>query len=148
MTRLLHAVALGALLLAGCEGGGRAWMEGARADSAAAEAGDRDEAIAALERLVAREVPDDVAAEDARVVLQDAYARLAALYLEAGDAGAARREADRGLALGEVDDVFTANLLVARGRADEALGRDQEAARDYHRAIRVHEALLDRALSR
>lgn len=148
MTRALHAVALVCLLGSGCDDGARSWIADVRADSEAAEAGDRGEAIEALERLLAREVPDGVAQEDARVVRQDAHERLAQLLLEAGDLERARRVVERGLLLGERDDVFTANLLTLRGRIFEAQGRDHEAAREYHRALRIHEALLDRALGR
>ena len=148
MIRSVHAFALACLLLSGCGDEARSWIAEVRADSEAAETAEGTEAIVALERLLAREVPDDVAEEDARVVRQDAHERLAQLLLERGDPERARREVEEGLALGERDDVFTANLLTLRGRIFEAQGRDHEAARDYHRALRIHEALLDRALGR
>lgn len=143
------AAALACALLAAC-GDGRAWMEANRADSAAAdraiERGERAEAARHLAAIAEREPPRGVAEEDARVVRQDAYERWARLEMEGGDLAAARARVERGLALGEREDVFTANLLTTRGRIAEAEGRDREAARDYHRALRIEEALLDRAL--
>lgn len=143
------ALVLAALALAGCEDG-RAWMEANRADRAAAERalerGDREEAARHLAAIAEREPPRGVAEEDARVVRQDAYERWARLEMERGDLPKARALVDRALALGEREDVFTANLLTTRGRIAEAEGRDREAARDYHRALRIEEALLERAL--
>ena len=137
-----------ALAFAGCQGGdARAWIEAARAASdAAADAPDDEAERAALQRLLALEVPSSVAADDARVIRQDGHERLARLLLRQGDPASALREVDRGLALGRADDIFTANLWVTRGRILEHRGQDREAARDYHRAMLIHEALLDAAL--
>lgn len=148
-----HAAALVlAFLLWGCEDGARMWIAEVSAESAAAQAaearGDRAAALEALGRLLDREVPGEVAEEDARVVRQDAHERRARLFFEAGDLDRAGVEVDRGLSLGQHEDVFTANLLTWRGRIREASGQDREAARDYHRALRIHEALLDRVLGR
>jgi predicted negative regulator of RcsB-dependent stress response len=136
---------------AGSDSGARAWIERAATESAAAESarerGEVDQAIARLTTIVDSEVPTGVAEEDARVVRQDAYDRLARLVLERGDPARALTLSNRGLALGERDDVFTASLLTTRGRIHEAAGRDREAARDYHRALEINEALLDRALA-
>jgi tetratricopeptide (TPR) repeat protein len=150
MRQVCLIVGLGALVLfAGCQDAGT-WIDASAMDSAAADAalarGDRQEAVGALRRIVERAVPDDVAPEDGRVVQQDAYERWARIELERGDAASALALVDRGLALGERDDVFTANLLTLRGRAHEASGRDREAASDYHRALRIEEQLLDRVL--
>jgi len=79
-------------------------------------------------------------------VLQDAYARLARFALAQGKAEQALRDADAGLALGEEPDVFAAALRTIRGRADEALGRDSEAARDYEKAQSIAGTLLEQAL--
>lgn len=154
MTRFApHAIAMSLLLTlaSGCEDDARAWVEHAAAESAAAESarerGEVDEAITRLTSIVDSEVPNGVAEEDARVVRQDAYDRLARLVLERGDPARALNLVDRGLGLGERDDVFTASLLTTRGRIREAAGRDHEAARDYHRALEINEALLDRALA-
>ena len=152
MDRLRTLTLLVALpvFVGGCADDAREWVEACRAQSEAAdaaeEAGRPAAAVEHLERLIARPVPAGVAAEDARVLHQDALARLAGLSLDAGDPERARRFVARGLALGEEEDLFTANLLVARGRAHEAEGRDAEAARDYHRALSIHDALLERAL--
>ena len=84
--------------------------------------------------------------EDARVVRQDLAYRLASIALEDERAEDARSYADRGLALGAATDVFTANLYVVRGQARETLGDAVGAAGDYHEALIVNEALLDRVL--
>lgn len=147
--RCFLACALACALTA-CDGGGRAWVEANAADSAAAEralaSGDDQEAIEHLSRIAERRAPEAVAEEDARVVRQDAYDRWAQIELGNGNEARAMRLVGRGLGLGEGDDVFTANLLTTRGRIHEAAGRDREAARDYHRALRIEEVLLDRAL--
>lgn len=149
--KLVHVAAFLCLaLLHGCAGDAASWIRDVRAASAEADAaearGDAAAAARALERITEGEVPEAVAAEDARVVRQDAFARLAQLRLDRGDPVAALADVDRGLVLGEREDLFTANLWAMRGRALEAAGRDREAARDYHRALIIHEALLDRAL--
>lgn len=145
----IGAAALACVLASACDDG-RAWMEANRADSAAAERaierGELAQAARHLEAIAEREVPRGVAEEDARVVRQDAYERWARVEITRGDLDAAQARVDRGLALGEHEDVFTANLLTTRGRIAEARGRDREAARDYHRALRIEETLLDRAL--
>jgi tetratricopeptide (TPR) repeat protein len=155
MKPVLRSVGLAGLLacgalLTGCGQGERVWIEESAADSRLAERalaeGRTDHAVAHLERIALRQVPGGVAEEDARVVRQDAYDRWARIELERGDARKALRLVDRALALGEREDVFTANLLTTRGRIREAEGEDREAARDYHRALRIEEVLLERAL--
>ena len=91
-------------------------------------------------------VPPGMAEEDARVVRQDLAFRLGELELAAGDAASAIGWADRGLELGQAEDVFTVNLLIVRGRAREAVGGDREAVSDYFRALEINEALLRRTL--
>ena len=117
--------------------------------------GEADEALAAGDAARAREVlrgafdtavPASMAPEDARIVRQDLAFRLGELDLDAGEAAAAVEWADRGLALGQAEDVFTANLLIVRGRAREAQGGDREAIEDYFRALEINEALLRRTL--
>ncbi len=147
---------LGLLLLApfaSCAPSGpspREYVAEARRASGEAEAaaarGDRDAQIAALTALAGEEPPPGVALDDARVIRQDAYERLARARHAAGDAEGARRAVEAGLALGERDDLFTANLLTTRGRLREAAGEDRDAAADYHRALTIHEALLEAAL--
>lgn len=123
------------------------WLAQVRAAHASADA-TRDVAVAerALREAFEREVPTGVAHEDARVVRQDLAYRLASIALEDDRAEDARGYADRGLALGAATDVFTANLYVVRGQAREALGDAVGAAGDYHEALIVNEALLDRVL--
>lgn len=152
--RIVRALALVcAVVCAGCGSmgaEGEAWMEANAADSAAADsalaAGDRAEAIERLRAIAERERPAAVAEQDARVVRQDAYDRWARIEIARGDAERARQLVERALALGEEEDVFTANLLTTRGKLHEMRGADREAARDYHRALIIEEGLLDRAL--
>lgn len=149
MRRASVILALALVASIGCDDA-HGWVELSAADSVAADAalarGAHDEAAAALARIVERPVPSSVAAEDARIVRQDASERWARLSLERGDPQAALERLDQGLALGERGDVFTANLLTLRARVLEAQGRDGEAAADYHRALLIEETLLERAL--
>jgi hypothetical protein len=136
--------------LAGCGGSASRWVDHAAEAHAQADAlvrsGEREAAIRVLEELVSRPVPAQVAAQDSRAVLQDTYARLADLALGGSRPAEALRYADAGLALGEGRDVLTSALRTLRGRAQEGLGRDAEAARDYESAQIVAEALLADAL--
>lgn len=149
LPRLLPIVLLSLAALAGCaeDAAPADWMGEARAAHARAdealEREDRGAAREALEAFFEAEVPGRVAKEDARVVRQDVAFRLSRLALEAGEADAALRWADEGLNEGRGGDVFTANLLVARGRALEAKGEAVEAAAAYHDALRINDALLD-----
>lgn len=136
--------------LVGCEDGAATWVEGAMEANAAADRAitteDWDEARRILRGAVDRPVPESVAEEDARVVRQDLLYRLSTVELAAGDPVAAADRADEGLNLGRADDVFTANLLVARAKAREALDRPREAAGDYFDALEINDELLDEAL--
>lgn len=139
-------------LLTACSSSDQAarWVEAvergtAEADEALAS-GDVAAAQAALEGVVRLEAPRSVAPDDARVVAQDAAWRLTLLTLDTPSE--ALRWADMGLSRGGAGDLFHANLLSARGAALEALGRDVEAARDYHAALLINDALVDQALAR
>lgn len=145
--------ALGASVVSGCaarEEGGATWVEGATRANAAADRAiadeDWDTARQGLRAAVDRPVPAAIAAEDARVVRQDLLYRLAEVELSAGDAVAAADRADEGLNLGQGEDVFTVNLLVARARAREILDRPREAAGDYFEALEINQKLLGEAL--
>ena len=164
--QVLRRCALAALLaLAGCSEGrdaaepvagagrtandAREWLDRiasahAHADEALA-AGQPDRARTFLNAGLAREVPAEIAGEHARALRQDLWYRLSAIGL-ALEPSQALREADQGLALGRHDDLFSANLLVARGRALQALGRDTEAASSYHEALQIDERLLNAVL--
>jgi hypothetical protein len=83
-----------------------------------------------------------------RLALQDTYFRLARLALDAHDPREALADADAGLAYGAAPHLFVANLLVARGAAREALADPRGAAEDYHRALLMNEALLERTLQK
>jgi hypothetical protein len=86
-----------------------------------------------------------------RALLQDVYFQLARLALDDGQAAVAVQEASAGLSLGgglgEDEDLFTANLLIARGAAHEALGASAAAVDDYSRAQIINQVLLRKALS-
>jgi hypothetical protein len=108
--------------------------------------------IAGARRVLAAIVASDpgpaAAGEARRMLLQDTYFRLARLELDAREPAAAVGHARQGLALGGAeDDLFVANLLVARGAGHEALGETAAALADYDRAMRINETLLRRTLS-
>jgi len=140
-----------AVALAACGDAPARFIDAARDAHAQADAlvraGDPARAARVLEDFTARAVPAGIAAQDRRVVLQDTHDRLAELALKTGNPGRARDAATAGLALGEGRDAFTASLLTLRGHAEEALGRDVEAARDYEAAQKIAEALLEQALA-
>jgi hypothetical protein len=83
---------------------------------------------------------------DAHMVRRDLLYRLAHIELASGNAKAAADWATRGLALGRPNDAFTTNLLIVRGRAFEQMNDPAGASRDYHDALVITEALLDRTL--
>jgi len=108
--------------------------------------GDADGARAVLRSAIESKAPKTTNAEDARVVRQDLYYRLAALELSQNRPEDAIRWATAGLDLGNGTDVFTANLHIARGKALERRGDASGASRDYHDALLITEALLDKTL--
>jgi tetratricopeptide (TPR) repeat protein len=136
--------------VAGCGGAAAQFIDEAREANAQADAllhsGDSGRAAQVLQKLLSRSAPTDLAAPDRRAVLQDVYARLAGLALAEGNSSQALHLADAGLALGEEGDVFAVSLRTLRGRANQGLGRDLEAARDYEAAQVIAEALLEAAL--
>jgi len=151
----LGGLALLGALAAGCararHDGDARWIAEAEQRHARADqqlqAGDVPAARAALVGIVDGHVPTDIPPGDRRGVLQDTYFRLAELDLKAGDAHAALTDAERGLALGRADDdLFVANLLVARGAAHEALHDGGAAAADYHAALVINDKLLAETL--
>jgi tetratricopeptide (TPR) repeat protein len=112
------------------------------------DSGDRAAARRALETIVAT-APDSrlgETEETRRVLLQDTRFRLARLALDAKDPAEAARQAEAGLALGDEPSLFVANLLVARGAAQEALGKAAAAVDDYQRALEINESLLHETL--
>jgi len=116
----------------------------ARADAALAH-GNRAGARALLQAALEQRVPSEIAAEHLHALQQDLWFRLSRITLD-DDPEQALLQAERGLALGRHEDLFSANLLVARGRALQALGRDTEAASSYHEALALDERLLQAAL--
>jgi tetratricopeptide (TPR) repeat protein len=111
------------------------------ADQAVAEGrlGDAHTALGTAARLRA---PTGMDPAEVAALQRDACLRLANLDLQRGQAEQALRSAQRGLDLAPSRDLFTAGLLVARGKAEEALDRDSEAIADYHAAQIIDEALL------
>jgi len=105
------------------------------------ESGSPAEAERTLASILA-EVTASPADGDRRTVLQDTYFRLARLSLARGDAQQALRRADEGLALGRRDDLFVANLHVARGAALESLDQADAASEAFASALRINEKLL------
>jgi hypothetical protein len=136
--------------VAACGGLAAQFIDDAREANARADAllrsGDSGRAAQVLQEVVSRPVPAELAAQDRRAVLQDVYARLAELALGDGKSSQALRLADAGLALGEERDVFAVSLRTLHGRANQGLGRDTAAARDYEAAQVIAEALLEAAL--
>ena len=143
------ATVVALLVLGGCSeerAAGRDWLADATRRHALAdelldrgdEPGARAHLAAVIDELARRGDPDD----DRRRVLQDTYYRLAGLDLRASDPSAALLQAERGLTLGGGQDLFVANLLVARGAAHEARGEAPAAAADFHAALLINEVLL------
>jgi hypothetical protein len=83
---------------------------------------------------------------DAQMARRDVLYRLAQIELASGNAKGAAEWATRGLGLGRPSDAFTTNLLIVRGRAFEQMNDAAGASRDYHDALVITEALLDRSL--
>ena len=108
--------------------------------------GDGQSARMALVASLDQPVPGTVNPEDSRMVKQDMYFRLSLVEMEDHRPEEALEWAKRGLALGQQQDLFTANLYVAMGRAQEALGREAQAAEVYHLALKINETLLERTL--
>lgn len=139
------------LFLGGCAlPSAEEWVaEAAAAHRAADEAlarGDGAAARAALAAFVDAPRSPSVSPHDRRVLVQDACFRISVIELDGAAPDAALRWAERGLLAGVANDVFTANLFLAKARALEGLGREREAAVEYLRALDVNERLLERAL--
>ena len=152
MKRAASAALVALLALAGCSqrrvANDSDWLADAtRRHARADELLDRGDEPGARAQLAA--VVDELAQrgqldgdDDHRRVLQDTYYRLAGLDLRAHDASGALLHAERGLTLGGGQDLFVANLLVARGAAHEARGEAAAAAADFHAALLINELLL------
>lgn len=124
-----------------------AWVtEIARVHAAMDRSADPRQAHALLQPALKEPVPPGIAGADRRRVLQDLYFRSALLSLELAEFTRAAQECELGLALGDAQDEFTANLWIARGRAEAKLGRAGEAAKAYARAMSIHEQLMNLAL--
>jgi hypothetical protein len=152
MNRVSALLVLSGALLAGCarHEATKDWLASAEAAHRTADrelpAGDVNGARDVLRRAAEAEPPSDANDLDTGAVRKDLYYRLALLEVEHGTPEGAVRAATDGLALGTGKDVFTANLEIVRGHAYEKLGNAALASRDYHDALLVTEALLDRSL--
>lgn len=104
--------------------------------------GDLDGARAALLEVLHPSSSLAIDDDDLRVVQQDIYFRLAGLELSDAAPEKALHWANEGLTLGAREDIFTANLLVVRGQANQALGNDHGAAQDFFEAQRINQVLL------
>jgi predicted negative regulator of RcsB-dependent stress response len=124
----------------------KAWLEEVEHAHVTADTGSAAQASAALNEALALPVSHEVSAMHRRVVHQDLLFRLSRAAIDAGHLEDALAAADRGLALGEQSDVFTANLQLARGEALEALGRATEAASAYFEALEINRKLLHHVL--
>jgi hypothetical protein len=113
---------------------------------AASDPASAERAIAGLQLALEVPVPASVSTDHRRIVHQDLLFRIAELELDAGRARQAQLAAERGLDLGRAMDLFTANLLIARGRSLEAAGRDTAAAAVYYEALEINRELLRRTL--
>jgi predicted negative regulator of RcsB-dependent stress response len=152
MKRFSVALVVLALAVAACSARSASedWVTGAESAHQIADdrlaRGDIDGARNALKSATDSKVPKATNPEDARIVRQDLYYRLATLELSQNRTDEAVRWATTGLALGRGTDVFTANLYIARGKALERRGDLSGASRDYHDALVITDALLDKAL--
>src|SRR5262249_21233574 len=113
-----------------------------RAADQAIAAGDLAGGRNALERVTQTAPPESIAAPDREAVLQDTYYRLARIELRSHDPKKAGEWALRGLALGDRETLFAANLHIVRGEALEQQSDARGAAREYERAQRIDETLL------
>jgi hypothetical protein len=154
MSRLAWVVVFSVLAVLGCSStrASEDWVTQAESAHHVADErlgqGDFEGARSALRSATESKVPKGTNPEDARVVRQDLYYRLAALELSQNKPEEARRWATVGLELGRGTDVFTANLYIARGKALERRGDASGASRDYHDALLITEALLDKSLGK
>ena len=127
-----------------------AWVERVRVAHLRADdharAGEVERALVELRAAVETAAPDAVHPEHLRAARQDLWFRIAQLELARARASVAIASTDAGLALGRARDVFTANLLIARGEALEAEGRRTEAAASYFEALQINAQLLRAAL--
>jgi predicted negative regulator of RcsB-dependent stress response len=84
--------------------------------------------------------------EFGRQALKDVAFRLGQVMLDENKPSEALDVCTRGLALGEKDDLFTANLLILRGNVQQELGKSSAAAEDFHQALVINEKLLHKVL--
>jgi len=127
------------------------------------EAGRLQDAIAALERLVATPVPGgSVPAAEAQEVLADTFARLADLRGRLGSFDDAEREIERGLARAPKDSYFEGHLFELRGVNEERRAKHLASSGDsagaetarkkafdaFERAVEVQDRVIQRELTR
>jgi hypothetical protein len=86
--------------------------------------------------------PAGVAADDLRRIRQDLYFRSSQISFMTHDYVRTLQLADAGLALGDAEDLFAANLWMARVTALVALKRANDAAASYGHAHELNQRLL------
>jgi predicted negative regulator of RcsB-dependent stress response len=152
MRRFLTILLLSATVASACSrmDGSSRWIRQAHQANLDADRairrGDTDSARKALVASLEQPVPDTVNPHDSRMVKQDMCFRLSLVEMEEKRPEKALEWARRGLDLGQQQDLFTANLYVAMGSAQEALGREVQAAESYHLALKINETLLNQTL--
>ncbi len=105
--------------------------------------GELDKARTSLKKLLNTKAPDGVDHGVLSSVLQDVYFRLAGVEIRQSQWDVALRWVKRGLSLGCHDDVFCANLYIAKGHALEKSGDDAGAIKSFNKALQINERLLD-----
>jgi hypothetical protein len=128
----------------------RRWLVVARDNHGKVDAlldqGQAVDAARLVAEIVERAPPPDPPAAKAtrRILIQDAYFRIALMALEAGHTLVAGLQAEQGVAQGEAEDLFTANLLIVRAVAHDRLGEEQLASAARQRAARINQTLAER----
>ena len=126
------------------------WIREAQAANSSADQsiarGNFVAARTSLQEVLAKPTPASLPDQDVIIVKQDILFRLAALELHAGKPKAALNWSEQGLSLSQKHDLFTANLLVAKGNALQALGNGVDAVAEFHKALKINEKLLNQAL--
>ena len=116
----------------------------------AEEGGELENAIGAIDRLVAARRPHpERTTPEVEEVLADAYARLAELKLKKGELDPARAAVGRGLGHAEGATYFRGHLIEVQGLVEEAraeqlkdAGRPEEAKRAREHAVELLEEVV------
>jgi tetratricopeptide (TPR) repeat protein len=107
---------------------------------------DLETARSAFAQLAAAPAGSAWSPNDARLVQQDVFCRLAEAALRLGQPEAALGWIRQGLELDGPPTPFLAQLSALQGQAREAMGDASGAARSYMRALEINETLLSESL--